>query len=50
MKKAAAAARIGNQILSVIVALLIVLMLSYGMYSLWDTYRIYKNSLPVRNF
>jgi len=44
MKKAAAAARIGNQILSVIVALLIVLMLSYGMYSLWDTYRIYKNS------
>lgn len=44
MKKAAAAAKIGNQILSIIVALLIFLMLSYGMYSLWDTYRIYKNS------
>lgn len=44
MKKAAMAARVGNQILSIMAGILILLMLSYGMYSLWDTYKIYANS------
>ena len=44
MKKAAIAARAGNRILSIIAGILILLMLSYGVYSLWDTYRIYANS------
>ena len=38
------AARVGNQILSIMAGILILLMLSYGMYSLWDTYKIYANS------
>ena len=44
MKKAAMAARVGNRILSITAGILILLMLSYGMYSLWDTYKIYANS------
>ena len=44
MKKAAMAARVGNRILSIMAGILILLMLSYGMYSLWDTYKIYGNS------
>ncbi len=44
MKKAAMAARVGNRILSIVAGILILLMLSYGMYSLWDTYKIYANS------
>lgn len=44
MKKAAMAARVGNRILSIMAGLLILLMLSYGVYSLWDTYKIYANS------
>lgn len=44
MKKAAMAARVGNRILSIMAGILILLMLSYGMYSLWDTYKIYVNS------
>lgn len=44
MKKAAMAARVGNWILSIMAGILILLMLSYGMYSLWDTYKIYANS------
>ena len=44
MKKAARAARVGNRILSIMAGILILLMLSYGMYSLWDTYKIYANS------
>ena len=44
MKKAAIAARVGNRILSIMAGILILLMLSYGMYSLWDTYKIYANS------
>lgn len=44
MKKAAMAARAGNRILSIMAGILILLMLSYGMYSLWDTYKIYANS------
>ncbi len=43
MKKAAMAARVGNRILSIMAGILILLMLSYGMYSLWDTYKIYAN-------
>lgn len=44
MKKAAMAARVGNRILRIMAGILILLMLSYGMYSLWDTYKIYANS------
>lgn len=44
MKKAALAARAGNRILSIIAGILILLMLSYGVYSLWDTYKIYADS------
>ena len=44
MKKAAMAARVGNRILSIMAGILILLMLSYGMYSLWDPYKIYANS------
>lgn len=44
MKKAAMAARVGNLILSIMAGILILLMLSYGVYSLWDTYKIYANS------
>ena len=44
MKRAAMAARVGNRILSIMAGILILLMLSYGMYSLWDTYKIYANS------
>ena len=44
MKKAAMAARVGNRILSIMAGILIFLMLSYGVYSLWDTYKIYANS------
>ena len=44
MKKAAMAARVGNRIISIMAGILILLMLSYGMYSLWDTYKIYANS------
>ncbi len=44
MKKAAMAARVGNRILSIMAGILILLMLSYGMYSLWDIYKIYANS------
>lgn len=38
------AARVGNRILSIMAGILILLMLSYGMYSLWDTYKIYAIS------
>lgn len=44
MKKAAMAARVGNRILSIMAGILILLMLSYGVYSLCDTYKIYANS------
>lgn len=44
MKKAAMAARAGNRILSIMAGILILLMFSYGVYSLWDTYKIYANS------
>lgn len=44
MKKAAIAARAGNRILSIIAGILILLMFSYGVYSLWDTYKIYVDS------
>ena len=42
-EKAAKAAKTGNYILSIAAAILIILMLLYGGYSLWDTYRIYHN-------
>lgn len=40
METAAVAARFGSRILSLMAMILIVLMISYGGYSLWDTYMI----------
>lgn len=42
METAAKLARAGNRVLSWIAMLLILLMLSYGGYSLWDTWMIYQ--------
>lgn len=44
LRRAAAAARTGNKILSLIAALMILVMLLYGGYSLWDTMMLYKNA------
>lgn len=44
MRIAVRIARIGNKILSFIVVVFILLMLSYGGYSLWDTAMLYKNA------
>lgn len=44
MNVAAFFARIGNRIISVIVAVFILLMLLYGGYSLWDTAMLYKGA------
>lgn len=40
METAAKAARIGNQILSIFASIMILIMLLYGGYSLWDNYMI----------
>lgn len=37
-------ARTGNRVLEILAALLILAMLLYGGYSLWDTYQIYHNA------
>lgn len=42
MEKAAKLARIGNRILGLIAALLILVMLLYGGYSLWDSAMVYR--------
>ena len=44
MEAAAGAARIGNRILSLMAAVLIILMVAYGGYSLWDSYMINKGA------
>ena len=44
LRRAAAAARTGNKILSLIAAAMILVMLLYGGYSLWDTMMLYKNA------
>lgn len=44
MERAAALARAGNRVLSVIVAILIAVMLLYGGYSLWDTAMLYRGA------
>lgn len=44
MQIAVRIARIGNKILSFIVIVFILLMFSYGGYSLWDTAMLYKNA------
>ena len=44
MEKAVMLARIGNRVLSVIVGLLILVMLLYGGYSLWDTAMVYNGA------
>lgn len=44
MDTAARFARAGNRILSVFAMLLILLMLLYGGYSLWDTYMLYQGA------
>ena len=42
MKTAAFFARAGKRILNTVTALLVLLMLLYGGYSLWDTWRVYQ--------
>ena len=37
-------ARFGNKIVSLLTAILIILLLTYGLYSLWDIYRINHNA------
>lgn len=37
-------AKIGNRILAVTAALLVIVMLLYGGYSLWDTWRLYRSA------
>lgn len=44
MEYAAAAARFGNKILGLIAGLFILLMLAYGGYSLWDTFRVFNGA------
>lgn len=44
MRCAAALSRIGNRILSVLAAILILLIAVYGAYSLWDTWQIYHRA------
>lgn len=44
MERAAGAARIGNQILGFFAAILILLLLMYGGYSLYDTYMTYQGA------
>ena len=44
MEIAVRAARIGNYILSAIAAIMILLMLAYGGYSLWDSYMINRDA------
>lgn len=44
MQIAVRIARIGNKIISFLVIVLIVLMLSYGVYSLWDTAMLYQGA------
>ena len=43
-RAAARAAGIGNRLLTVMAGLLVFLMLTYGTYSLWDTYRMSQNA------
>lgn len=44
-ERSARVAKIGNCFLSMVAAILIISMLLYGGYSLWDTWRIYHNGL-----
>ena len=44
MEIAGALARLGNRILSMIAAIMILLMLLYGGYSLWDTVMVYRGA------
>ncbi len=44
MERAAMLARAGNRVLSVIVGILILVMLLYGGYSLWDTAMLYQGA------
>lgn len=43
-------ARIGNRILSIIAAIIILLLLLYGVYCLWDIYRIEHQALMSEDF
>ena len=44
MEIAGTLARLGNRILSMIAAIMILLMLLYGGYSLWDTVMVYRGA------
>ena len=50
MNVAARAARIGDKLLSFIAIILMVMMVSYGGYSLWDTYVTMTGAFLGRNF
>lgn len=43
-RAAARAAGLGNRLLTIIAGLLVFVMLTYGTYSLWDTYRVSQNA------
>ena len=43
-RAAARVAGIGNRLLTIIAGLLVFVMLAYGTYSLWDTYRVSQNA------
>lgn len=43
-RAAARVAGIGNRLLTIIAGLLVFVMLAYGTYSLWDTYRVSRNA------
>lgn len=48
MEIAGTLARLGNRILSMIAAIMILLMLLYGGYSLWDTVDGVPGSVPLQ--
>ena len=50
MNVAARAARIGDKLLSFLAIILMVMMVSYGGYSLWDTYVTMTGAFLGRNF
>lgn len=49
MEIAVCAAKIGNRILSLVAAVMILLMFLYGGYSLWDSYRINRGAFLTEN-
>ena len=48
MRQAALAAKAGNRLLGIVAGLLILVMLLYGAYSLWDTAMVYAGAFSGR--